>query len=71
MLSREIREPAQIAENSGILSDLVLETASSGALRESLFCPRRLPADGGRRLTPKPAAVPLIRLPASATGTRP
>jgi len=28
-LSREIREAAQIAANSGMLSDLVLETANS------------------------------------------
>jgi methyl-accepting chemotaxis protein len=28
-LSREIREAAQIASNSGMLSELVLETASS------------------------------------------
>jgi methyl-accepting chemotaxis protein len=40
-LSREIREAAQIASNSGMLSELVLETASSvdghmGALKKKL-----------------------------------
>jgi methyl-accepting chemotaxis protein len=40
-LSREIREAAQIASNSGMLSELVLETANSvdghmGALKKKL-----------------------------------
>jgi methyl-accepting chemotaxis protein len=61
ILSREFREAAQIAANSGMLSDMVLETANSvdglmTGLKVKLVDigsgmtpaqPGRLPADGG------------------------